>query len=309
MLTLLAACLLQAPPATPAPAPPKADGPRVAAIVNGEPVFASELDALVKSTLADLGPATPRQAAQLRRELLRDLIGDKLLAQYLRQHGPKIEPAQLDDLARGLVAALERQGQTLPEYLKQTRQTEAQLRASWTAMLQFAALTHAQATDAEVRAYYERNAADFDASEVEVRHIVLRLSPDAAPAERAQAQAKLAAVRAEIAAGKLSFADAARKYSLCASASRGGSLGWVARHDPRAEPAVVTAAFGLPDGALSGPIDSDIGVHLVQATGKKLAPARPYAEVAELARERFLAELQRQWVERLREKAAIEVRE
>ncbi len=309
MLTLLVIGLLQAPPAAPKPPAPSPEGPRVAAVVNGEPVFASELDALLKAALADLGPATARQAAQLRRELLRDLVGDKLLGQYLKQHGPKVEPAQLDELARGLVAALERQGQTLPEYLKATRQTEPQLRANWTAMLQFAALTQAQATDAEVRAYYERNKLDFDASEVEVRHIVLRLSADAPPAERAQAQAKLAAVRAEIAAGKLSFADAARKYSLCPSATRGGSLGWVARHDPRAEPAVVRAAFELPENTLSGPVDSEVGVHLVQATGKKLAPARPYEEVAELARERFLAELQRQWVERLRAKAVIELRE
>ena len=69
-------------------------------------------------------------------------------------------------------------------------------------------------TEPVVQQYYQDNRDAFEGTMVRASHIVLRLPPNAPEAEAAAARAKLTDLRAQIVAGKLDFAEAAKKTDL-----------------------------------------------------------------------------------------------
>jgi len=87
------------------------------------------------------------------------------------------------------------------------------------------------------------------------------------------AKAKLEAVRAEIAAGKLAFADAEKQLAADSAddaPAENGDRGWRKADDPQlGETAVNTAAKALKPGEMTPVIATDRGVFLVIATGKR----------------------------------------
>ena len=68
---------------------------------------------------------------------------------------------------------------------------------------------------------------------------------------------------ARLAAGE-SFADIAAAESHCSSAKRGGDLGPFGRG--KMQRPFEEAAFALAVGQMSGPVDTDSGVHLILRT-------------------------------------------
>src|SRR5262245_43258860 len=240
----------------------------VAATVNGEAITFAELDAALDADLP-AAPLTVAQRRQLRDALLQDLIDDRLLKQFLAKHGPKVDPAEIDAQMADLKAQLVRENRTVADFLKQTRRTEAQLRADWTAQVQLASYVKQQATDDVLKAYHAANRDYFDKVEVRVSHIIIRVGKNAPGVERAAAKEKLQALRAEIIAGKIDFAAAAKKFSQCPSALKGGDLGFILRRTlPEDEP-LAKAAFALKLGGLSEVIETDRGVHLLTLTDRK----------------------------------------
>ncbi|KAJ1933710.1 peptidyl-prolyl cis-trans isomerase Pin1, partial [Linderina macrospora] len=71
--------------------------------------------------------------------------------------------------------------------------------------------------------------------------------------------------REQIAAGDVQFADLAAKESDCSSARKGGDLGWFERG--QMQPAFEKAVLALKPGELSGPVESDSGIHIILRTG------------------------------------------
>lgn len=310
LLPLAGLCLAAGPAAaqTPAPAPAAAKpAPTVAATVNGEAVPLAAVDAEVKRLQAATGPLTAKQVRQLRGDVLADLVDDTLLRQYLRQHGPQIDPGEVDKLFAGLAASLDRQGKTPAQYFKETGRTEAEIRAQWTVMLRFTKFADALATEAELKKYLAAHVDQFDGSAVRVSQIVVRLPVDAPPGERAAAHNKLTTLRAEITAGAATFAAAAKKHSVDVSAAAGGDLGFIARRDAFADPAVTAAAYKLAVGEVSVPVDSPAGVHLVTVTGRKPGAAPAFEAVADWVRESYLEDVRTALVGKLRAGAAVVV--
>lgn len=276
--------------AVPAFAQPPAD-PHVAATVNGKPVPLAQVDAVVRRMPTGGAPLTAAQVRRLRQEVLDDLIDDVLLKQYLNQLEEILAPAELDAHFQVLTATLRRQGKTPADFFRETSQT----REAWETHLRFNKFVERRATDAELRTYHEANRDVYDDVRVRASHIVLRV-PAAAPGERVAAREKLAAVRADVAAGKLSFADAARKFSMDPTASRGGDLGFVGRQDPTVDEAVARAAFALKVGDVSAPTDSEFGVHLVQAVERKAGTPVAFEKVIDLVRDGYAEDLRRRIV-------------
>ena len=90
--------------------------------------------------------------------------------------------------------------------------------------------------------------------------------------------ARVAEVQAEIAQGA-SFQDLVAKYSDDSSASRNrGSLGFISRG--RTDPAFEEVAFAMTEaGAISDPVLSSFGVHLIKYNGRRTRAATPQASV------------------------------
>jgi len=74
-------------------------------------------------------------------------------------------------------------------------------------------------------------------------------------------------IRNEILAGKNSFAEEAKKNSLCPSSIEGGDLGFFGKG--QMVPEFEEAAFNLPVGKVSLPIKTQFGWHLILVTDQK----------------------------------------
>ncbi len=291
----------------------RADSPKnevppanVAATVNGEVIRLDQVDAVVRRTPVR-APLTDSQARRLRREVVEDMIDDVLLRQFLRQHGPKVDQAEVEKHFRGLAATLQRQGKSLAEFYRETGQTEAQVRDTWATMFQFQKYADQQAKDADLRKYFEANRDFFDGTTVRLSHIVIRVSPTAPVAERAAAHEKLKAIRADLLAQRITFGDAAKKHSICPTAPKGGDLGIIGRRDGVVEEAVAQAAFALKVGEISQPVETDYGVHLVRVAERKPGAAVTFDKVSDLVRECYAGDVRQSLVAVLRQKATIQV--
>jgi peptidyl-prolyl cis-trans isomerase C len=240
-----------------------------AATVNGQVVTLAEVDAALGAQLRNV-PLTAAQQRNLRASVLEDLIGDVLLKQFLAKNAPKADhAAELDAQMKALSAALLKENRTLADYLKQTGQTEGQLRETWTMHIQLAAYVKTQVTDEQLKAFHAANRDHFDRVEVRPTHVMIRAGRNATPVDRARAKERLQAVRAEIAAGKLDFATAARKFSECPTAKDGGDLGFIRRRGlPEDEP-LAKVAFALKPGDLSDVIETEYGFHILTVRERK----------------------------------------
>lgn len=278
---------------------------KVAATVNGEAIPAAELDAAVAELPVPERPVSTTHKQRQRAELLDLLIDDRLVRQYLRQHGPTVEAAEVEKQYAALAATLKGQGKTVEEYLKECGLTEARAKENLLRMLQLARYTEAKASPEQLRSYFEANRDFFDRTTVRTSHIVIRLPATAPAAERQKAQDRLRAIRADLAAKKVEFAAAAKAHSQCPSGPNGGDVGYIVRKFQADEPYAKTA-FALPVGGVSDVVETDQGYHLIWVTDRKPGKAVKYEDVAAEVRECYEAELKQILVAELRKTAKIQ---
>ncbi len=139
------------------------------------------------------------------------------------------------------------------------------------------------------------------------RHILLRPS---AQLSRDQAVARLQDVRQQILSGKTSFARAAQETSQDGSAAQGGDLGWTVQG--QFVPEFEQAMNRLQPGQLSAPLVSRFGVHILEVTERRkvAVPEKEQRDMARAAlREKRMDESYERWVEDVRGRAYVEMRE
>jgi peptidyl-prolyl cis-trans isomerase D len=129
----------------------------------------------------------------------------------------------------------------------------------------------------EISDFYELNPERFkEPEQVRARHILIRVSPDAAESEDAKAKEEALAILKEARDGK-DFADLAKKHSQGPTASKGGDLGYFTRGQmlkPFEE-----LAFSLKKGEIGGPVRTRFGWHIIKVEDRKEAVLRTLPEV------------------------------
>jgi parvulin-like peptidyl-prolyl isomerase len=281
--------------------------PPPVAIVNGEPISRAEHDAALSQRPPAVTPLTTAQQRELQQEALSALIDERLVRQFLTKNCPPVSKEDVDRQVAALQRGLAAQGKPLDDYLKESHQTDAQLRNSIALIQQWNAYAAKKLTEDELRKYHADNHDFFDKTTVRVSHILIRLSPDAPTAEREAARQKLAALRQDIVANKLTFADAAIKNSQCPSAPKGGDLDFIERKWMVAEP-FAKAAFGLKIGEMSDIVATDFGLHLITVTDRKTGTATTYEQVADEVRDCALEDLRQTTLLDLRRAAKVEIK-
>jgi peptidyl-prolyl cis-trans isomerase C len=285
--------------------PPAINNP-IAATVNGDSITLAEVDAVLKQSLP-LIPLTASQRRQMRIEVLSDMVDDLLLRQFLRKNGPKVDPAEIDAQLKAFAEKLQKEGKTLADFYKETGQTEAQVRESWTASMQLTGYVKGIATEEQLKAYFNANKDHFDRVEVKVRHIVIRAGKNATPAERAAAKERLEAIRTQIAAGKLDFAEAAKKYSHCPSGPNGGDIGYIYRKGGLVDEGFAKAAFALKQGELSSVIETEFGLHILQVTDRKPGTPSTYEKSVTDVLDTYSDDFRTELIAKLRKEARIQI--
>lgn len=272
----------------------KSDSP-VLVRVNGQPITEADLEFFAKTL-----KITTDELPQQRDAMVEGLIDRKLLQAFLAQKKVAADPQRLEAHLTQLKTRLKAKGQDFDKLLAKSGFTEESLRRELKLPLDWDEYARREATDEKLRDVWKTRKAEFDGSEVRVSQISLK-SEDPAADEK-----KLAELRVEILAKKISFADAAKKHSQAPAAAKGGDLGRFGFRGKQPPP-YPQVAFGLKVGEVSEPVRSPFGVLLLTVTERvdgqlSLEDARP-----EILKELSI-ETQRAVLQQERAKAKIERR-
>lgn len=236
----------------------------VLVVVNGEPLRESDLG--VAFLLRQL-PMDADTAA--RREAIERSIDRRLIASFLKKRKVEADSVALDRQVAVIRQVIERGDGDFDETLRKLGLDEDSLRATLALPLAWEAHVARTVTNTQIREEFVSHRARYDGTRVDAAHIVITLSKDDTPATWRKAEEKLAAIAADIRAGKLTFAEAAEQHSQSPSARDGGRLGAIL-YGSGVPQAVADVLFTLEKGEISTPFRSPYGVHI--ATVLKTIP-------------------------------------
>ena len=163
-------------------------------------------------------------------------------------------------------------------------------------------------TEDEAKAFFEAHRGEFG-KEAQVRAQHILVTPKGRDeAAKAEARAKIEAIRARVEAGS-DFAEKAAAQRDCPSGKQaGGSLGWFSRGMMVKE--FDEAAFSLPVGGLSGIVETQFGYHVILKNDEQPASVPDFLEardrVMDLLRHERRGKVLAAHVDELRRDARIE---
>jgi peptidyl-prolyl cis-trans isomerase C len=162
-------------------------------------------------------------------------------------------------------------------------------------------------SDTDVEIFWFMHMDRFRRAETRVlHHILVTINEQLAGSERPAARAKIEAIHARLAKSPERFAEQALKHSECPTAMNGGLLGSVPRGQLYAE--LEAVAFALEEGALSAPVESELGYHLIHCEAINPARQSRLDEVRASIREHLERQrrgiCQKSWINSLRSRAA-----
>ncbi|MCM2340751.1 peptidylprolyl isomerase [Rhodoferax sp.] len=318
----VAACLLGAQaqaqglrlaPATGAssPANSAATSDFIVAVVNSEPLTNTEVQREVLRVQQQFA-AQRRPAPNLQRlnaELVEQLINQKVLLQYARDTGIKVEDLAIDQSEQSIAAQNQLTVAELRQRVAADGLTVAQFRAQLRDQILLQRLRErdllprVRVSESEIDAYLQAQQNTQDPSQMDINLAqVLIAVPEAASADQAQAlQAQAGKVLARARAGE-DFASLVRDFSAPSAQPNGGQLGL--RSADRYPASFIEATKQLAPGEVADLVRSPAGFHILKVVEKTNAglPAmtitqsrarhillRPSAELSEAqARARLL---------------------
>lgn len=258
--------------------------PNPVARVNGVAIPAGDLEkaqnAFNKSPAAAQVPAGKEKDVQ--KFLLNQMIGGELMYQLAQKTPLKDQDAQVEAAFTKLKARFK----TDDDYKKGLQQqglTEKELRELIRRNVVIENYVEQEivpkqtVTDAEVKAYYDKNPETFSQPEqVRASHILITVDAAANDADKKKAREKAEGLLKQLQGGA-DFAKLAQENSGCPSSKQGGDLGYFGKGQmvkPFEE-----AAWALKPGEVSGVVESQFGYHIIKLAEKKAAEKISFDEV------------------------------
>ncbi|WPD74618.1 nitrogen fixation protein NifM [Dickeya fangzhongdai] len=226
------------------------------------------------------------------RQLLRQLALEHAVVTAARRQSLAATGAQLQQVAQQLAEELTRAGFSTDE-----QQAIVSHHALMELQLASVGAQAGEPEQAEIRRWYRQHAGRFCRPEQRLaRHLLLTVD-DNHPAVGQQMAELLRQLRAD----PERFESLARRHSHCPTALDGGLMGWVSRG--LLFPALERCLFALAAGALSEPVETELGLHLLRCEAIRPAAPLPEAEAlakaADYLRTQRQRQHQRQWLQTL----------
>lgn len=285
---------------------------KVVATVDGNPILESQVQRA-------LGKRANTEANRL--AALDSIIDDMLVQKAIQESGVKINPAQVDQIVQNIAAengltygqlldALDYQGISITQFraniANQILMSEVRNRSIGKNIDVSREQVEALSKQMLEQAKNSGNEKAITATEYKVRHILIKLNP---LLNDAQAKSQLTQIRADILAGKTTFADAAKNYSKdYLSGANGGNLGF-------ALPEIYAPEFAhtiktTKQGVISAPFKTEFGWHILEVTdtrqGDVTADAYRQKAYEQLVNQQ-LQEESKDWIKALRKGANIQI--
>jgi len=262
-----------APPVTAAPATDRLDG--IAAVVNDDVILQSDVEEQLVLFLQRSNSRPDSMLVDtLRKQILDQLIDEKLIVAEAKRQGITVAPAEVDKQVEqavrdtktrigseaGFRDQLAREGLT-EDKLRQKYHTDLE-RQMLAQRLRDRQLPRTTVTGAEAEAYFTANPDKFPKAPEQLRLSVIQLPVTADSVSDARAKASLLAARKRIVAGE-KFAKVAEQVSDdTGTAHSGGDLGFFARGTM--EPEFERVAFTIKLNTLSPPLRTPYGWHIIE---------------------------------------------
>ena len=242
-----------------------------------------------------------------------------LVNQAVKESGVKVNEAKIDQIIEGIAAqngltfgqlldALDYQGINYHAYRQQIAQQVLMAEVRNHAISQSVDVTREQVEELAEKMQKEAKAKgkmeNVKGTQYEVRHILLKLNP---LLNDAQAKKQLTQIRADIVSGKMTFAEAALKYSKdYLSGANGGNLGYAF---PEAYVGPFSQAIRTAKkGEISAPFKTEFGWHILEVTNTRQGDRTEEAyrqKAYEQIVNQQLQDSARDWVQALRKRADI----
>jgi peptidyl-prolyl cis-trans isomerase C len=296
----------------------KKDTSMYIAMVNGEGVEKAFFEKQISQGLDQFQkagrPVSETDKAGFRKMVLDNLIDRRLLL----QKAAELKLTVADDVVGKRMDEVRGQFPNPEEFKKALAarsMQEPELRTmikeqlSIEELLQKQVVSSLSVTDADVKAFYDRDPKMFNVPErVRVSHVLLKYEGPETTPEAAQFKTKLEGIRKQVVDKKIAFADAAKQFSDCPSKTQGGDLGVFTRG--QMVPEFDKVAFAGEIGAISPVFHTQFGYHFLTVTEKKPAGIVSFEEAAPQIKNRLMSEKQNEgiktYVEGLRKAAKIE---
>ena len=201
---------------------------RIVAVVNGDMITARELDKAVQPELVGqkVDPVkNPEMAAEIRKAVLDRMINDKILLQEADKEDISVSDADVDAAIDQIIKDSQLDRDVFFKQMEKEGMSEQMFRDRLYVQLVSQRLmgrnvvNKVVVTEDEINDYYRRNMAGFASGRARVAMLIYPVDADAE---------KWAA---DIASGKVSFADAVRAVSIGPNPQGGGDLGFMELSD------------------------------------------------------------------------------
>ena len=279
-------------PARVVPAVPVTGGTRsadfIVAVVNAEPItnqqVSAEVGRIQRQLAAERRPQPePREIA---RQVLDQLISDRVLLQLARESGIKIDEPSIDQAEQSVASQNQLSVAQLRQQLQRENIDYPRFREQLRDQLLLSRLREREVdarvriSDAEVEQYLaeqqQRNS-DPATQVLNMAHILVAVPEGASEAQQAELQAKAERILQRVRAGE-DFAALAREFSDASDRTNGGQLGL--RTADRYPPLFLEATRTLAPGGVSGLVRSGAGLHILKLIERR-QPGLPPATVTQ----------------------------
>jgi peptidyl-prolyl cis-trans isomerase SurA len=294
---------------------------RIVAVVNEDVITLYDIEILARPLVQNvktqrLSPEREQQTlAQLRSEMLNNLIDTKLTEQEVKRYNITIADEEIDNYIRQvkqrratsdeqLRGMLAEQGMSLEDYRK-----EVKLQLQRTKLVNREVRSKVVVTEAEIKSYYEKNKNKYaSGTQYHLWNLFVRLPAQAPDANRAEARAMLEKVLAELGRGR-SFPEIVRRTIERPSDLQGADLGLFRVEE--LTPQLRDAVQELKAGQHSDIVETDFGYQIVFVQEVRQTTSRPLAQVeAEIQDILFRERVDQRfssWLDDLRKRSHIKI--
>jgi peptidyl-prolyl cis-trans isomerase SurA len=271
---------------------------RVAAVVNKDIIALSEVQARAGPELQHVrSEADPKKRSELYDQVMKraldSLIGEKLMEAQLHELNIDVSDAEVDLGIEDVKKQNGIDGDQFEKLLMQENYTMASYRAFMKKHLARLKLINlkvrgkVKVSDDDVKAEYAKvSRMESEDAEVHARQLLVQVSPKATADQIEAAHKKAIALAAEARQPGVDFTKLAKTKSEGPSANDGGDLGFFRRGVMVAE--FERAAFTLPVGAISDPIRTKLGWHVIKVEERRAVAAKSFDELKDQLRNKLL---------------------
>jgi peptidyl-prolyl cis-trans isomerase C len=242
-------------------------------------------------------------------ETIEALLNTKLITQFLARQNIAIPPEQVDGEIERLKEGLKKEGQDLATALLQSNLSMNDIRKEYEQRVRWSEFVKSKATEAALRKFYADHRDLFSRTEIRASHILLKCEPDTSEAEKEKIRQKLAGIKSDIEQRKLTFAEAANKYSEdpANAGGAGGDLDYFSLSSGFVEE-FTDVAFKLKKGVISDVVETPFGFHLIMVTDRKEGKPVDFDQNKAGIIQAFATELQKNVVNAERKTAKFDIK-